>query len=76
VLFDSNPLMRVSQIADLFIEQIPADQLRQMVAEILEELERPTQKVRDILDNPQTEEQCRDYLREFAICIRARLGAA
>jgi hypothetical protein len=76
VLFDSDPLTRVSHVAELFVQQKSGDQLRHIVAEIEEELEGPTQRVREILDNPQTEEQCRDYLREFVRCVRARLDAA
>ena len=75
VLFDSNPLSRASHIADLFIQQQSRPRLRQMIAEIEEELTRPTQQVREILDNPQTEGQCREYLREFVTCVRAKVGA-
>jgi hypothetical protein len=44
-----------------------------MVEEIELELAQPTQQVREILDNPQTEEQCRAYLRDFAAKARGRL---
>jgi hypothetical protein len=76
VLFDSDPMSRVSQLADLFIRQKSPDDLRRIVGEIQEELDRPTQQVRDILDNAQSEEQCREYLRQFAADVRGKLGAA
>ncbi len=44
-----------------------------MIEEIQLELSQPTQQVRDILDNPQTEEQCREFLREFVAEARTRL---
>ena len=47
--------------------------LLRMVEEIELELTHPTQQVRDILDNPQTEEQCRQYLREYVTTVRGLL---
>lgn len=44
-----------------------------MIDEIELELTQPTQQVRDILDNPQTEEQCRQFLREFVAKVRTAL---
>jgi hypothetical protein len=49
------------------------ERLRRMIEEIQLELSHPTQQVRDILDNPQTEEQCRQFLREFVAKLRTEL---
>ena len=51
----------------------PPEVLLRMVEEIELEIAQPTQQVRDILDNPQTEEQCRQYLREFGAGARGWL---
>ena len=51
----------------------PREVLLRMVEEIELELAQPTQQVRDILDNPQTEEQCRQYLREYVTRVRGWL---
>jgi hypothetical protein len=47
---------------------------RRMIEEIELELTQPTLQVRDILDNPQTEEQCRQFLREYVANVRTALG--
>jgi hypothetical protein len=44
-----------------------------MIEEIELELTHPTQQVRDILGNRQTEEQCREFLREFVAKARTAL---
>jgi hypothetical protein len=75
-LFDENPVSRASEIAEIFIKQETPDDLRRIVVDIEEELDRPTQQVRDILDNPQSEELCREFLRQFAANVRQKLGAA
>ena len=62
ILFDSNPLERLEKSGG---PSEPPEVLLRIVEEIELELTHPTQQVRDILDNPQTEEQCRQYLREF-----------
>jgi hypothetical protein len=62
ILFDSNPLERLEKSGG---PSEPPEVLLRMAEEIELELTQPTQQVRDILDNPQTEEQCRQYLREF-----------
>jgi len=46
-----------------------------MIDEIQLELDHPTQQVRDILDNPQTEEECREYLREYVAAALRTLSA-
>ena len=70
ILFDSNPLERLENSGVL---SEPPEVLLRMVEEIELELTQPTQQVRDILDNPQTEEECRLYLRELAARARGRL---
>ena len=70
ILFDSNPLQRLEKSG---VPSKPPEVLLWMVEEIELELTHPTQQVRDILDNPQTEEQCRQYLREYVTGLRGRL---
>jgi hypothetical protein len=67
ILFDSNPLERLDRSG---VPSKPPEALLRMVEEIELELTHPTQQVRDILDNPQTEEQCRQYLREYVTRVR------
>ncbi len=73
VLFDQDPLSRAADIAQLFIEQRPADDLLAMLKEIELELDHPTQQVRAILDNPQSEEVCREFLGGFVARVRSEL---
>jgi hypothetical protein len=70
ILFDLDGLQRPEKSAVL---SKPPDELRRVVDEIDLELAHPTQPVRDILDNPQTEERCRQYLRELATIARRAL---
>lgn len=44
-----------------------------MVQEIELELNEPTQRVREALDNYATEEQCRKYLKAFVSHVRSSL---
>jgi len=67
ILFDSNPLERLDRSG---VPSKPPEALLRMVEEIELELTHPTQQVRDILDNPRTEEQCRQYLREYVTRVR------
>ena len=69
VLFDPNRLQRLVKGSG----PIDSAEALWMIEEIELELTQPTQQVRDILDNPQTEEQCRQYLREYVTAIRGRL---
>jgi hypothetical protein len=41
-----------------------------MIEEIELELQRPTQNVREILDNPQSEEECRQFLQAVVTYLR------
>jgi hypothetical protein len=75
ILFDVNLVGRAR--AMLQAAQQPPNQpepARRMIEEIEVELTQPTQQVRDILDNPQTEEQCRQFLREYVANVRSALG--
>ena len=69
-LFDSSGH---SPIEKSSVPSEPPEMLLRMVEEIELELTHPTQQVRDILDNPQTEEQCRQYLREYVTMARVWL---
>jgi len=70
ILFDSNPLQRLEKSG---VPSKPPEVLLRIVEEIELELTHPTQQVRDILDNLQTEEQCRQYLREYVTRVRGWL---
>lgn len=76
VLFVSQPIERASQIAEQFVSQRSAGDKTRIVDEIELELLYPTQNVRDILDNPQTEDDCRTFLAAFVECVRTELGNA
>lgn len=65
ILFDSEPLLGLAQSPKL-----SEPERRRMIEEIELELTQPTQQVRDILDNPQTEEECRQFLGEFVARLR------
>jgi len=74
ILFDVNLVGRARALLQA-AEQLPnqPNATRRMIDEIELELTQPTQQVRDILDNPQTEEQCRQFLREFVAKVRTAL---
>ena len=66
ILFDADPLPRAEELANEFVSQHSNSPcLKAMLAEIALELEQPTQQVRVILDNPQTETICRQFLARF-----------
>jgi hypothetical protein len=70
VLFSPDPVADGPQVADLMLRQQSTDQLAVMIKEIELELELPTQQVRDILDNPQSEEACRQFLAAVVKILR------
>jgi hypothetical protein len=76
ILFTRDPLFRVSEIGDLFIKDNSLDFLQLMTDEIELELQHPTQQIRDILDNPQAESECREFLAAFANYLRAHIKKA
>ncbi len=70
ILLDRDPMFRVGEVATMFGKQRSAVELSSMLDEIELELEEPTQEVRLILDNPQSEDLCREFLREFVRRLR------
>jgi hypothetical protein len=74
VLFVTNPLQRAPEVAKQFVSQRSVEELNRIAEEIELELKHPTQNVREILDNPQTEDQCRAFLEAFVRCVRNEIG--
>src|SRR5215467_10773854 len=70
VLFVTDPLERTCAVADQFVAERSAEEMNRIADEIQLELEHPTQNIREILDNPQTENQCRAFLAAFVECVR------
>jgi hypothetical protein len=75
VLFSEDPLADAPRVANLLAEK-SSPQVEVMISEIELELAQPTQRVRDILDNPQSEEICRQFLAAVANQLRERLAQA
>jgi hypothetical protein len=74
ILFDVHLLGRArAQLQAARQRPSQPEEARRMIEEIELELSQPTQQVRDILDNPQPEEQCRQYLREYVANVRTGL---
>lgn len=73
VLFEQHSMSRAPEVARTLYQQRPADELASMIEEIERELDQPSQQVRAILDNPQSEEECRAFLRAFVAELRDRL---
>jgi hypothetical protein len=73
VLFETDPLQRTPELAGEFVSQNPVAELNLITEEIQLELDHPTQNVREILDNPQTEDQCRAFLEAFVRCVRSEI---
>jgi hypothetical protein len=70
VLFSPNPAADAARVAELMLHQQSTDALAVMINEIELELEHPTQQVREILDNPQSEQACRQFLADFVKILR------
>lgn len=70
VLSDRNCLEMAPQVATQLSQGRSAEQIEVLVKEIELELEEPTQRVREILENPQTEEDCRDFLQNLCVEFR------
>lgn len=75
VQFEESPVGHAAGVAATLVRERPADQLELFAREIRLELEEPTQQVRDILDNPCSEGELREYLRLMAEGIEASLTA-
>ena len=69
VIFAPEPLKHADRIAELLLRNSTED-VETTMAEIELELQRPTQKVRDILQNIASEEACRRFLSELLKCMR------
>lgn len=75
VLFEKDPVSRAGEVARRFRASHPMGELRRMAGEIERELADPTQEVRAVVDNPQPEDVCREFLGAFASELRERIEA-
>ena len=75
VLFSKEPVAEAPRVAAHIADTRSAVELEAMTREIELELEQPTQQVRAILDNPQSEEACRAFLANVTKIWRRRLAA-
>jgi hypothetical protein len=57
-------------VAEELMRRRSRDESLKMIEEIELELQRPTQNVRDMLNNPQSEEECRVFLQAIVTYIR------
>ena len=74
VILSEDPLARAGRDAVWFVNEKPIDLLRTIIAEIREELDDPTQPVREILDCRASEETIREYLGLLADGIERLLA--
>jgi len=72
ILFNREPLSAAPFVAKELMSGRSRDATLKMIEEIELELQRPTQNVREILDNPQSEEECREFLQTVVTYIRAQ----
>jgi hypothetical protein len=72
ILFNRAPLSAAPFVAEELMRGRSRDASLKMIEEIELELQRPTQNVREILDNPQSEEECREFLQAVVTYIRAQ----
>jgi hypothetical protein len=70
ILFDRDPLSKAPFVAEELMRRRSRDESLKMIEEIELELQRPTQNVRDMLNNPQSEEECRVFLQAIVTYIR------
>ena len=70
-MFNQEPLSAAPFVADELMRGRSRDASLKMIEEIEWELKRPTQNVREILDNPQSEDECREFLQAVVTYIRA-----
>jgi hypothetical protein len=70
VLFSKEPVAEALRVAARLADTLSSAELEAMTREIELELEQPTQEVRTILDNPQSEEACREFLMSVARLLR------
>jgi hypothetical protein len=72
ILFEREPLSKAPFVAEELMRRRSRDESLEMIEEIELELQSPTQNVREILDNPQSEEECREFLQAVVTYIRTR----
>jgi hypothetical protein len=70
ILFNREPLSAAPFVAKELMRDRSREASLKMIEEIELELKRPTQNVREILDNPQSEEECREFLQAVVTHIR------
>jgi hypothetical protein len=70
VLFSKEPVAEALRVAAHLADTLSSAELEAMTREIELELEQPTQEVRTILNNPQSEEACREFLVSVARLLR------
>jgi len=73
ILFNREPLSAAPFVAEELMRGRSRDASLKMIEEIELELQLPTQNVREILDNPQSEEECREFLQAVVTYIRAQV---
>jgi len=62
VIFEPLPFPHAHRIAKSLVQNRSPDEIVALVNEIELEIESPTQRVRDILENVATEAECREFL--------------
>jgi hypothetical protein len=72
ILFKRDPVSAAPFVSGELTRGRSRDASLKMIEEIELELQRPTQNVREILDNPQSEEECREFLQAVVNYIRAK----
>jgi hypothetical protein len=75
VLFSTSPVAQAEEITAQFTEHWSREEITLALEEIRLELNDPTQQVSDILDNPSSEEKCREYLRLVAEIFERNLSS-
>lgn len=70
-IFSPNPPDQAETVAASLIKGNSREELALIVDEIRQELDEPTQQLRDIFDLPHSEEQLREYLRAVAQHLEA-----
>ena len=72
-IFSSNPPEDAERIALEFLDHESPERLRIILAEIDDELASPKQYVKHILNQSQSEQSLRLFLRRFSDCVAAHL---
>jgi hypothetical protein len=72
ILYKREPLSVAAFVAEGFMNEYTSDVLPKVIEEIELELKQPTQNVREILGNRQSEEECREFLSAVVTHILIR----